>query len=105
MYIMSPIDIIKFVLEDISKGMLPSIISQKFHSTIVNYIVKMCILLRDKYKINTVALSGGIFQNSFLLRNSYMKLSQNNFKVLTHHNIPCNDGGISIGQIVIANNN
>lgn len=104
MYIMSPIDIIKFVLEDISKGMLPSIISQKFHSTIVNYIVKMCILLRDKYKINTVALSGGIFQNSFLLRNSYMKLSQNNFKVLTHHNIPCNDGGISIGQIVIANN-
>lgn len=104
-YTMSPVDIIKYVLEDIDNKVSISIIAQKFHSTITNYIIKMCVLLRDKYKINTVALSGGIFQNSFLLRNTYTELSQNNFKVLTHHNIPCNDGGISIGQIIIANNN
>lgn len=105
MYTMSPINIIRCILQDIDNKVSIPIISQKFHSTIANYIIKMCILLRDKYKINTVALSGGIFQNSFLLRNTYIELSRNNFKVLTHHNIPCNDGGISIGQIIIANNN
>ena len=62
----------------------------------------MCILLRNKYNINTVALSGGVFQNNFLLTNSYKELTKNNFKVLIHRKIPCNDGGISVGQIIIA---
>ena len=63
----------------------------------------MCILLREKYSINTVALSGGVFQNNFLITNCYNKLIEQNFNVLTHNQIPTNDGGISIGQLAIAN--
>lgn len=102
-YELSPTEIIRNILVDINNGLSPQIISQKFHSTIVNYVIEMCILLREKYSINTVALSGGVFQNNFLITNCYNKLIEQNFNVLTHNQIPTNDGGISIGQLAIAN--
>ena len=102
MYILSPISIIENILIDLDNNISKEEISLKFHSTIVKYITKMCILLRNKYNINTVALSDVLFQNKFLITNSYKELTKNNFKVLTHRKIPCNDGGISVGQIIIA---
>ena len=65
----------------------------------------MCIKLRDEYNINTVALSGGVFQNKFILTNSCQELCKLNFNVLTHNEVPCNDSGISLGQILIAKEN
>ena len=68
-------------------------------------VIKMCEFLRLDFNINVVALSGGVFQNNFILNNTYNELKKKNFKVLTHKDIPTNDGGISIGQLVIAKNN
>lgn len=104
-YLISPLEIISQILIDINSGISINDISLKFHSTIVRYIENMCKILREKYKINTIALSGGVFQNSFILNNSYNILKENSFEVLIHKDIPCNDGGISVGQIVIAKNN
>jgi hydrogenase maturation protein HypF len=53
----------------------------------------------------TVALSGGVFQNRLLLRLTTATLEEAGLKVLTHHQVPANDGGISLGQAVIANFN
>jgi hydrogenase maturation protein HypF len=50
-----------------------------------------------------VALSGGVFQNRLLLRLTSTGLIEKGFKVFAHHLVPCNDGGISLGQAVIAN--
>jgi hydrogenase maturation protein HypF len=50
-----------------------------------------------------VALSGGVFQNRLLLKLTTTALRREDFSVLTHHLVPCNDGGISLGQAVIAN--
>ena len=103
MNIISTNKIIKNILDDIKNSVNKNEIAMKFHNTIVEASLEICIKLREKYKINIVALSGGVFQNEILLEKLYMKLSKNNFKVLTHKTIPTNDSGISIGQLVIAN--
>jgi hydrogenase maturation protein HypF len=61
-----------------------------------------CLLLRDQYGLGTVALSGGVFQNVLLLRGAVTRLEARGFRVLVHSRVPCNDGGISLGQAVIA---
>jgi hydrogenase maturation protein HypF len=54
------------------------------------------------YGINDVVLSGGVWQNMTLLHRTYAHLISDNFKVHVHHQVPTNDGGVSLGQAVIA---
>ena len=77
--------------------------SIKFHNSIIKLTVDTCKLIRDNMNINTVALSGGVFQNSYLLENLLYELKKENFYVYTNKLIPSNDGGISVGQLAIAN--
>ena len=65
-------------------------------------ITAACISISKERKINTVALSGGVFQNRLLLELCENILSENNLKVLRHSLIPPNDGGISLGQALVA---
>lgn len=103
-YILLPELIILNIINDLHNNISKEEIALKFHSTIVNYILNMCIKLSNTYLINTVALSGSIFENNFILKNTYNVLKNNNFNVLIPKGIPLNDGGISIGQIAISNN-
>jgi hydrogenase maturation protein HypF len=64
---------------------------------------EMCQLIANETGITQVALSGGVFQNRLLLRRTVNLLENSGFQVLTHRQVPCNDGGISLGQAVIAN--
>jgi hydrogenase maturation protein HypF len=66
-------------------------------------IMELCQSISAKTGINGVALSGGVFQNRLLLRKTRALLESAGLKVYTHHQVPCNDGGISLGQVVIAN--
>jgi len=63
----------------------------------------MCLKLRNGRGLDRVVLSGGVFQNILLLEKTYVLLDKNNFRVFTHHRIPTNDGGIALGQAVVAN--
>jgi hydrogenase maturation protein HypF len=81
------------------------VLSRRFHSTIVDIVKNMCVKLRDKYNINCVVLSGGVFMNEYLLLNSILELRKLDFQVAYHRLVPANDGGISLGQIMIANFN
>ena len=80
-----------------------NILSRMFHSTVVNMILEMCCIVRKKYSINEVVLSGGVFLNEFLSINAKDVLENQGFKVYCNSAIPCNDGGISVGQIAVAN--
>ena len=60
-------------------------------------------MIAEETGITQVALSGGVFQNRLLLKLATAALQREGFSVLTHHLVPCNDGGISLGQAVIAN--
>jgi len=94
--------IIKAIVNDIQNGVSSNIISYKFHLSLVNLFTKISIQIRNKKNISSVALSGGCFQNSFLMEHLVKQLKENSFDVITHRLVPCNDGGISLGQVVIA---
>ena len=100
--IIEPRKIIKEIVEDLNQGVVPSVISAKFHNTLALIILKVCKALQKKEKLNKVALSGGVFQNIFLLNKTINLLEKNGFKVFIHHQVPTNDGGICLGQAVIA---
>lgn len=95
-------EIIAAVVEDIGANTPSSKIAARFHNCVADLITETCCRLRDTTGVDTVALSGGVFQNMILLERTVHRLKTRGFPVLTHHRIPPNDGGISLGQAVIA---
>jgi len=91
------------IIIDLKRRSIP-VISAKFHNTIVQAIKHMVIKMRNETGLNKVILSGGVFQNRVLLEKSIHILNDNKFKVFTNHSVPPNDGGIALGQLVIASN-
>ncbi len=92
------------IINDLLAGIPVSILSSRFHRTIAELVVQVCKLLREEWQINHVALSGGVWQNITLLQQAYRLLTGAGFNVLIHKEIPANDGGISLGQVMIASN-
>ncbi len=79
-------------------------IIQTFHRTIVSCCVQMVLtLVENRPELNkTVVMSGGSFQNIYLAREIHRCLRKEGFNVYTHKNVPCHDGGLSLGQLIIA---
>ena len=102
MVTIDPAPLIYAVMHDHLTGQPLSQISARFHNTIAEIVGKMSVAMRNLYQVNTVALSGGVWQNLFLLHKTFNTLSYNGFQVLTHHQVPPNDGGVSLGQAVTA---
>jgi len=96
-------ELFQAILEDLKQGSSKARISVKFHNTVAQMTKEMCQLIASETGINQVALSGGVFQNRLLLKKTVTLLESNGFQVFTHKQVPCNDGGISLGQAVIAN--
>ncbi|RII36528.1 carbamoyltransferase HypF [Clostridium chromiireducens] len=95
--------IINGIINDLKTGTSKSKISERFHNTVISFSVDICKRLRTYYNINDVALSGGVFQNNYLFIGIVTALKNEGFNVFSHSKIPTNDGGIALGQIVIAN--
>ncbi len=95
--------IIEGILNDINRGIDRQIISAKFHNTIVQFSLDIVRKLRRIYGVNRVILSGGVFQNRYLLNLVIRRFEDNYFKVFTHHKLPTNDGCISYGQVICGN--
>jgi hydrogenase maturation protein HypF len=91
------------LVSDVKNKVSPSLISLKFHNTIAEITNEMCQLISKDTGIKRVALSGGVFQNRLLLKLTMVALQKEGFDVLTHRLVPPNDGGISLGQAVMAN--
>ncbi len=94
-------DTFKEILKDMEKKDT-SIISAKFHNTIAQVILQVSRKIRSETYLNKVVLSGGVFQNKYLLEKSLHLLTSNRFKVYVNHLVPSNDGGIALGQLTIA---
>jgi hydrogenase maturation protein HypF len=100
--ILDPMEMVKGIVQDLIRGSSPSRISGKFHRTIARFVVETCRRIRLQSGLERVVLSGGVFQNTLLLAFVHDGLKGAGFKVYTHHLVPTNDGGISLGQAVIA---
>lgn len=79
-----------------------SVMSAKFHNTISKAAVDMLIKLRERHQINQTVLSGGVFENMYLLESVYKKLRDEGFIVYFNQQVPINDSGISVGQLAVA---
>jgi len=95
--------IIRGIISDLIEKIERKTISRKFHNSLVRVFTDACITLRHQHDLDRVVLSGGVFQNAFLLRELEKRLSEFGFEVYTHSLVPCNDGGIALGQAVVAN--
>lgn len=101
-YRILPGPVIRGVVKDIENGVHICKISSKFHQTLVSLFSDLCETIRKETKLKRIVLSGGVFQNSLLLTGLSKALEKKDFKVFTHRLVPANDGGISLGQAVIA---
>jgi hydrogenase maturation protein HypF len=102
LYEIDPDPVIREVYRDVINGLEAFSISWKFHAGVIASLVDVCRMVRSARGLGTVALSGGCFQNRFLLERLKSGLQKAGFEVLHHSLIPCNDGGLSLGQAVSA---
>jgi hydrogenase maturation protein HypF len=94
--------IIRGVVNDLQNGVAASLISARFHGTLIRLFSELSEIIREKNGLNRLVLSGGVFQNSLLLAGLISALEKKGFEVFSHRLVPTNDGGISLGQAVVA---
>ena len=91
------------IVKDVSAGRRVGEISARFHNTLSMAIGEVCAQVGSRDKVNRVCLSGGSFQNLYLLNRTVVELRLRGFHVFLHSQVPANDGGLSLGQAIIAN--
>ena len=95
-------DLVRQAARDVARGVPGPVVAARFQHGIVALIRDGCAAIRDRHGLEVVALSGGVFQNVAVLGGAVAALEAHGFRVLTHTRVPCNDGGISLGQAVVA---
>jgi len=94
--------LIKGIVQDVTSGIAPPEISARFHATIVRTISELTEFIAKEAGLDRIALSGGVFQNAILLAGLSQELTRRGFQVFSHSHIPTNDGGIALGQALVA---
>jgi hydrogenase maturation protein HypF len=97
-------DMVRGVVEDLLGGSSRSTVSSRFHRTVAEMVSAVCERLREERGVGAVALSGGTFQNMLLLHQTIELLEEKEFVVYKHRRVPANDGGLALGQAVLADN-
>jgi hydrogenase maturation protein HypF len=95
-------DLFRAALHDVRSGLPVGTVAARFHRGVAASVVDASVRVRAETGLSTVALSGGVFQNLVLLRDTVDGLCAQGFEVLTHHRVPPNDAGISLGQVAVA---
>jgi hydrogenase maturation protein HypF len=93
---------LKALLADLAVGIATGILSARFHNGLADLASRTCREIRARTGLNEVALSGGVWQNRSLLEKTVPILRAEGFNVLIHHRVPANDGGVSLGQALVA---
>jgi hydrogenase maturation protein HypF len=90
--------LIEAVRRDVERKEAPALIAARFHNALANFIVAVA----EQVGVKPVVLSGGVFQNGYLVERTSALLEARGFRVYTHRHVPPNDGGIALGQAVLA---
>ncbi len=93
---------IRRIAHDVAVGIPVGLISGRFHNTICESVAEAAREARDEHGINRVVLSGGVFQNRYVLAGTEERLVAAGFEVFSHEKVPSNDGGLALGQLAIA---
>jgi hydrogenase maturation protein HypF len=93
---------IRGIVTDLHNNVAPSVIAAKFHNTVALVTVHAVLALQKETGINKLILSGGTFQNVYLTKKIVDLLKNTKMQLFISHQIPCNDSGIALGQLLIA---
>ncbi|MFI9259461.1 carbamoyltransferase HypF [Streptomyces sioyaensis] len=97
-----PAPVLTAIVKDLRAGTAPALIAARFHTAVADLVRRCCALARERAGLTTVALTGGVFANTLLAEATARLLRQDGFTVLRHRRVPPNDGGLALGQIVVA---
>ncbi len=97
-----PAPVVSAIVEDLRIGVPTPLISARFHHGLADMVSEACLRARQAHGVKTVVLSGGVWQNRLLLEQVISDLDQQAFDVIVHRQVPANDGGLALGQAVIA---
>ncbi|MBZ5573573.1 MAG: carbamoyltransferase HypF [Acidobacteriia bacterium] len=101
-WVISTQPLFEALLEDLGKSVPPGIISRRFHNGLAEAFAQLACVVREKTGLDRVCLSGGVFHNAYLSQHLETQLAVAGFEVFTHHEVPAGDGGLSLGQAVVA---
>jgi hydrogenase maturation protein HypF len=90
--------LVEAVCKDVAQGRPRELVAVRFHNALVGWIMAVA----KRTGVRDVVLSGGVFQNAYLVERGVQALEAAGFRVATHQRIPANDGGIALGQAVLA---
>lgn len=90
------------MVQDLRANLPTHVVAAKFHHAVADVIARVATRIRGEGGPKRVVLSGGVFQNRLLLEWTWQRLEANGFEVYVHHHVPTNDGGLSLGQAVVA---
>jgi len=90
------------ILSDLQHGVEVAYIASRFHHTLIHALTRVAVQLRGQHGFESIALSGGVFQNRLISTHLPKALAAEGFEVLQHRQVPAHDGGLSLGQAVIA---
>ena len=94
--------VIRAIVEDIKQNVTPAVLSARFHNGLTACAVKVCETVRAQTGLRQVVLSGGVWQNKTLIKQTIDALNASGFEVFWPHKLPTNDGGVSLGQALVA---
>ncbi len=100
--IIDPAPVFAALVKDLTANVQPEIMAARFHNGVAQMVLQICRQIRENHQIKRVALSGEVRQNITLLEKTILLLEEDGFELLLHKQVPTNDGGVAIGQAMIA---
>ncbi|MGW5676536.1 carbamoyltransferase HypF [Streptomyces sp. NPDC003860] len=97
-----PGPVLAAAVADLRAGADAGLVAARFHAAVVDLVRRLCALARERHGLAEVALTGGVFANAVLLSGCARGLAADGFTVLRHHRVPPNDGGLALGQLMVA---
>ena len=97
-----PAPLLEAVVDDVRTGTGSALIAARFHRAVTDLVRDFCVMARERHGLETVALTGGVFANALLSSACARVLREDGFNVLRHHRVPPNDGGLALGQLMVA---
>ncbi|WP_405860838.1 carbamoyltransferase HypF [Streptomyces sp. NBC_00090] len=97
-----PAPLLAAVVDDMRHGTPAAVVAARFHRAVAHLVQTVCAAARGELGVETVALTGGVFANTLLSSDSARALGRDGFTVLRHRMVPPNDGGLALGQLVVA---
>jgi hydrogenase maturation protein HypF len=99
---LDPAPMWRALLDDLQAGAPTAEIAARFHAGLADAVASLAIALAQRHGVDSIALSGGVMQNKTLFERLCTRIEAAGLQALTHRQVPANDGGLALGQAVIA---